>query len=131
MHLLPRKKDGVILVWNCCDVKTLDHLTTWEEDLRHFYMDQDYPAIVVFANKYDLSQMNERFYFECVQRYNARNISCFKTNPVTGEGVKEGFEHLLKLLGDKLSDRFHRQQHVSEKSVNIDPNERKELGCCN
>ena len=132
-----RKKDGVILVWNCCDTSTLESLVTWEEDLRHYYVDQEYPAIVVFANKFDQSQLNERLYSDCVQRYLARNISCYKTNAMTGEGVKEGFDQLLRLMGNKLTQSFARQygrDKGMQDSIHLDAaitEQSRESPCCN
>ena len=136
MVSLRRKKDGVILVWNCCDTNTLESLVTWEEDLRHYYVDQEYPAIVVFANKCDQALLNARMYSECVERYLARNISCYKTNAVTGEGVKEGFDQLLRLMGNKLTQSFARQygRKGQQDSIHLElppPEQSREAPCCN
>ena len=100
-------------------------------------MDKEYPAIVVFANKFDQSQLNERLYSECVERYLTRNISCYKTNPVSGEGVKDGFDQLLRLMGNKLTQSFARdygrdkdmQESIHLEAVISDQN--RESTCCN
>ena len=67
----------------------------------------------------------------------ARNIVCFNVNPVSGEGVREGFDQLLKLIGNKLTQSF--ASHQSKKNgmtESIQLNKpsivsEKEDSCCN
>ena len=109
----------------------------WEEDLRHYYLDSEYPAIVLFANNYEKSTLNERMYCDCVARYVTRNIVCFKVNPVSGEGVREGFDQLLKLIGNKLTQSFSSHQNKRNgMTASIQLNQSivvsdKDSSCCN
>ncbi|KAI6660667.1 hypothetical protein LOD99_10347 [Oopsacas minuta] len=110
-----RKKDGVILVWNCSNRKSLDNLLTWEEDLRHYYLDIEYPAVVLFANRFEESQLNERMF---------------------RQGVKEGFNQLLRLMGNRLTQSFARQRGRQEGMQNIvklngtNTESNKDIACC-
>lgn len=131
-------KNGVILVWDITDSNSYANLTMWEEHLKyHYRSESEYPAIVIFANMTDKLDYNDRIYLDCVRKYTSRNISVFKTSASTGQGIKNGFNELLQLIGSDLSKKFNRNNNHTDRANNrtasireLSPNTDESSSCC-
>merc|ERR1712217_14031 len=88
-----RGAQGVILVYDCSQSSTFEHIKFWQDEVRKFSTNQD-AILMLVANKVDLEgqqvsrQEGEDFAF-------ANSMMFIETSAKTRQGIKQAFEEVV------------------------------------
>jgi small GTP-binding protein len=90
-----RGAQGVVLVYDVCDVVSFRNVTRWVDDIREHATDEDI-VVVIVANKIDLAE--ERIITGQMGRELAERCQCdyWETSAKQGTGVEEAFTSIAQ-----------------------------------
>mmetsp|Transcript_29097 Transcript_29097/g.53040 ORF Transcript_29097/g.53040 Transcript_29097/m.53040 type:complete len:205 (+) Transcript_29097:53-667(+) len=96
-----RGAQGIILVYDCCQRATFDHVKFWQDEVRKYSTNQD-AILMLVANKIDLPsaevtrEEGEEFAF-------ANSMMFIETSAKTRQGIKQAFEEIVFKILDTPS----------------------------
>ena len=110
-------------------------MDTWELQVNNHYHDNKLPAYIIVANKAENEGMESKTYQQCLDDYQRKKVSCFKTSAMTALNVKAAFDELITQMGRAYRDRINGNTEESDKSVNLTnseiPDHPGRGDCCN
>merc|ERR1719221_421567 len=96
-----RGAQGIILVYDCTQKSTFEHIKFWQDEVRKYSTNQD-AILMLVANKVDLEgpqvsrQEGEEFAF-------ANSMMFIETSAKTRQGIKQAFEEVVFKILDTPS----------------------------
>lgn len=123
-----RGAQGIVLVYDCCQRQTFEHIKFWQEEVRKYSTNQD-AILMLVANKVDLPDQEvprsegEEFAF-------ANSMMFIEASAKTKQGVKQAFEEVVFKILDTPS-LLQTTQPAGARQVNARDQQRasSEQGC--
>ena len=116
-----KRADGICLFYDVTNRDSFDNLEQWLESIKE-KSDEKVP-IVLIGNKSDLE--NIVTFDEAQSLANKYNIPLYLTSAKTGEGIKEAFHHIARLM---IETQKPEEIYVAPKPRDNPDNIKK--GCC-
>ena len=102
--------DGIIFVADCCMENLHHNLRSWNELTSLFGNKAHSIPIIISLNKYDienLTKLSEEGFLNEIDFSSFKDININKTIAISGQGILESFEQLMKFIFPQLTIRIN------------------------
>ncbi|MFX1278851.1 MAG: GTP-binding protein [Promethearchaeota archaeon] len=89
--------NAILILFDYSKQETLNNISNWIEESRHFIKDLSIPIILV-GNKIDLTKDRQELKLRAQKLAKAYHFPFFETSAYTGEGIDELFTYLISTL---------------------------------
>ena len=119
--------DGIVLIFDITDQNTFDKIQDWMNQINSNTQTNEI-GLVLIGNKKDLENNRTVTYKDGEALGKELGIKYFETSALTGEGIKEAFEHVTKEILKKKN-----LENDENGGVMLNMNQKKnqkDSGCC-